>query len=104
MSRGALLLRSVRDGTPLTYVAAGMGFATSTRMMDARPRRDIDPAPKGAPTPHSRGVPRREWTSETAEEECATLKAARADAAALGDADEVRRIDARLRLLHDDCD
>jgi hypothetical protein len=70
-------------------------------MTDERERHP-QPAPKGAPTAHSRGTPAREWTSDSAEEECATLEAACRDAQARGDATEVRRIEARLRLLRDD--
>jgi hypothetical protein len=103
MSRGALLLRSVRDGTPLTYVTAGMGFAASALMMDARPRRDIESAPKGTHVRRSADVPERQWTSDATEQECATLHAARADAVSRGDEDAVQLIDARLRLLTD-CD
>jgi hypothetical protein len=71
-------------------------------MMDARPRHLTKPAPKGAPTPDSHGAPAREWTTATVEEECATLEAARRDALTRGDEEEVRRIDARLRLLRDE--
>lgn len=68
-------------------------------MMDARPRHAPPPAPKGAPTPDSNGTPPREWTFDSAEEECATLESACRDAHARGDEEEVRRIEARLRLL-----
>jgi hypothetical protein len=69
-------------------------------MTDAR--QTHPPAPKGAPTPTAHVTPEREWTSDTVEEECATLEAACRDARERGDEAEIRRIEARLRLLRDE--
>jgi hypothetical protein len=70
-------------------------------MMDARPRHATRTAPKGAPGAGSPSVPEREWTSRSAEDECATLEAALSEAQKRGGEKAVRRIEARLRLLRD---
>jgi hypothetical protein len=58
---------------------------------------DVPVAPKGAPDADA--LP-REWTALSPEEEAIRLEEALAAARTCGDACEVERIEARLRMLH----
>jgi hypothetical protein len=58
-----------------------------------------EPQTKGSPTPDAAPVPEREWIDASREEERALLTAALEEAKRRGDHHEVRRVEARLRLL-----
>jgi hypothetical protein len=123
MSRGGLLLRSARDRRELSYVpvtgsvrrgarpprlvprpgilgtgAAGPGTTPALELVRMRKQTPETPR-KGPRRAGSNRALAREWTSLSVEEERTLLEAALADARERGDRDEVRRIEARLRLL-----
>lgn len=67
---------------------------------DAQGSGAVPVAPKGPPGVDERETLSREWTALTPEEECRVLESLLARARDAGDAREIERIEARLRLLH----
>jgi hypothetical protein len=63
------------------------------------PAGSVPVAEKGPPATPPSSAPAREWTSRDLGEERRMLETQLADARARGDDEEVRRLEARLRLL-----